>query len=93
MSQNILTAPLVNLRQAVPAIKSPKIVDLIRNIYAEKWDLRAKFGENIPTELILDLERRETILQKELVRRGYLTAEEWTDYRAMLNKQFTRRSF
>ncbi len=89
MAQSLLTIPLETFRARVYMVQSSQLVDLIKGIYDLKWTIRDKISD----ESIHDLERKETICQTELQRRGYLTKQNHNDFRKMKQGQFKRRSF
>lgn len=76
MSQSILTVPIESFRAQAPRIPSPQLLSLIRGIYEIKWNVRAKLSD----DAVGDLERKETICQYELQRRGYLTKKDYADF-------------
>jgi hypothetical protein len=57
---------------------------LLRGIYEFKWE----FGKNFSDDQIMDLERKETRINKELKRRNYLgkyNRGEFNDYMKKIN--------
>lgn len=89
MAQSILDVPVASLRRQVLSIASRNLVQLIDGIYELKYTLR----DRIPDESICDLERKETIIQGELVRRGYLGKKDGQDYLKWRNGLFRKKNF
>lgn len=89
MAKNILTLPLDSLQKEVRSLPWKKIRSLLVAIYEFKWEhLRG-----LPDEMVHDTERRESILEGELVRRGIMTAENRQDFRKLVAHAYRRKSF
>ena len=63
-------------------ISSEELVNLIEQIYQFKWE----YGKHFSDDKIMDIERKETKINAELMRRGYLKSKDYDDYLAWLRK-------
>lgn len=85
MTQNILTVDIDEFRAAIAKIESTNLLNLLWGLLAEKWITR---GE-IPDQLILDIARKESIIQKELQRRGFINKDNMKEY----EEEYRRRNY
>lgn len=88
MAQDIRETSIMQLRLQVYKLHVEQIKRLIQAIYDYKRNMRT-----VMTGDVLDLERKETILEAELSRRGYLNPKENEDYHKWKFKQNRRKVF
>ena len=89
MAESILDIPIDSFRRQVRQISGPNLKGLIRGIYDLKYTVR----DGILDSQILDLERKETIIQAEMMRRGYLTKKEAQEYQIWRKGLFKKKNF
>lgn len=89
MAQSILDVPVDSLRRQVLQISSQNLRGLIRGIYDLKYTMR----DSVSDAQILDLERKESIIQKEMQRRGFLGKKEAQEYLIWRNGLFKKKNF
>lgn len=76
MSQDLLKISVEAFEVQLFKIPSDQLVGLLKNIYELKWEK----GKNWPDDIIADIERKETKINRELMRRKHLTKKEYADY-------------
>lgn len=89
MAQSILDVPIDSLRRQVASISGPNLRNLIRGIYELKYTIRDGFSDT----QVLDLERKESIIQAEMQRRGYLGKKDAADYMTWRNGLFRKKNY
>ncbi len=82
MAQNLLEISQAAFELQLHKIPTKQLVKLLEGIYNYKWDS----GKNWDLETVKNLERKETKINAELMRRGYLNKKEYKDYFAWLKK-------
>lgn len=82
MAQNLLEISQEAFRLQLYRIPSKNLVKLLEEIYKFKWEN----GKDFNDETIMDIERKETKINAELMRRGYLKSKDYHDYFAWLAK-------
>ena len=83
MSQNILTVKVDSFRQQVSTLNFATLKQLIEGIYDYKRKYYPTFKDQ-NNEIVLDLERKESIIMRELGNRGINTKND--DYQMWLKK-------
>ena len=92
MAQNLITAPVTEVRKAVRIYKFHALKSWLRAIYEYKWMMNHTMN-GVPEELAKEIEQKETIILVEMARRGDIDKENWKDMRKEMNAEFKRRSF
>lgn len=87
--KNVLTMSIPDLERDIKSVDWKSIRALIFGLYELKWDQGHKWSD----EIIHDIERRESILRRELVARGILNKDNYDELRTMLATQRKRRSW
>lgn len=82
MAQDLIKISQEAFQIQLYKIPSKQLVELIHKIYEFKWEK----GKYFDDETIMDIERKETKINAELMRRGYLKAKHYDDYFAWLKK-------
>ena len=89
-----MTYPLELFRRDVIKIPSRQLVNLIDGIYQLKWDMTPLKLKGLSDEAINDLERKETIIEAELMRRNFLNKTNYQDFQNWKKKMnFKRRAY
>lgn len=66
MAQDILTVTVSEFRKKVYQITTRNLAILFKGLIEFKWEN----GKNLPDEQLIDLERKHSVIQAELTRRG-----------------------
>jgi hypothetical protein len=82
MTQNLLTISYDNFRMQIKLLKFVTLKQLLEGVYAYKRKYYPKVKDN--TDIVRDLERKESIIWKELGDRGYDT--KGNDFSAWIKK-------
>lgn len=82
MAQDLLNITQEAFQLQLYKISSGQLIDLIRQIYEFKWEN----GKDFPEPVIMDLERKETKINAELMRRNVLTGRDYDDYFTWIRK-------
>jgi hypothetical protein len=88
MTQNLLTVKYDDFRMQIKLLKFPVLKQLIEGIYVYKRKYYPKVKDN--TDIVHDLERKESIIWKELGDRGYDT--KGADFMSWLKKMQNQSS-
>lgn len=89
MAQSILDVPVDSLRRQVLQISNQNLRGLIRGIYDLKYTIRDKVSD----AQILDLERKESIIQGEMQRRGFLGKKDAQEYLKWRSGLFRKKNY
>jgi len=89
MTQCVLTVSIDEFRNSVKKIGNRGLVKLYQDIYEDKWMLR----DRVSAQQILDIARKETIIEKELIYRGYLLPRDRKDFYEWCNKINFKRKY
>jgi len=68
-------------------VSTSQLKDLLKNIYELKWNK----GKMFSMDKIMDIERKETKIVKELMRRGYLTKRDQASFQKFLDTENFRK--
>ena len=82
MAQDLLKISVEAFELQLPRLHIDVLKNLLRGIYELKWEK----GKNWPDDIIMDIERKETKINRELMRRGFLKSKDYEDYFAWLKK-------
>ena len=82
MSQNLLTISQSDFERELPRISTSGLVSLLKNVYEFKWEK----GKRFSVEQMIDIERKETKINAELMRRKYLGQKDYKEYFEFLKK-------
>ena len=93
--KNILTVDIKDFRRQVLLLSIDSIKDLILGLHKyTKSNFHNYKGVDDPRhEMILDVERKRTILEGELQRRGYFTKEDRADFFKWLYNSHEKRVY
>jgi hypothetical protein len=71
MSQDLIKISPEQFELQIYKISSRNLISLLRELIEYKWD----YGKHFSQSEIEDIERKDSIIQKELMRRGLVTKE------------------
>ena len=69
-------------------LSNKQLVGLLKDVY----DLKTEYGHIMNNDEMLDIERKETKINFELMQRKYLTKQDYSEYFAWLKKINKRRN-
>lgn len=82
MAQDLLKISIAALELQLPRMSNDVLKGLLRGIYELKWSS----GKDWPDDIIMDIERKETKINREMMRRGFLNKKDYEDYFSWLKK-------
>lgn len=84
MAQDLIAISIESFIMQIAVMDSKALVVLSKQIREHLH----RNGDKMPMDIICNLERKDTKIQKELIRRKYLTKKDWFDFNTfMLGKR------